>query len=242
MSSSIHIKVNDKPRLAIPKMVCDNELHPKLNQYDVCKFLNCHQTSLLIGKPKSGKTSLLFSLFKSPKCLREVFHNIFLFQPTASGMSIQDNIFDQIPDEQRYDELTEDNLTEVVDLIKEEDKKYNNCIIFDDMTAYLKDNDIARKLKEVIFNRRHYRTSIFFLVQSYMSVPLQIRKTFNNLFVFKVSKMELRTIFDELVEREKELVDHLARIVFDEPHQYLFINTDTQRLFRGFDEILIEED
>lgn len=240
--STIHIKQNDKPRLVTPTMICDNELHPKLNEYDVCKFLNCHQTSLMVGKPKSGKTSLLFSLFKSPKCLRKVYHNIFLFQPTASGMSIKDNIFDQIPDEQRYDDLTEDNLDEVVDIIKNEDKKYNNCIIFDDQTAYLKDNDVQQKLKEVIFNRRHYRTSIFFLVQSYISVPLQIRKSFNNLFIFKVSKMELKTIFTELIERDKNIVEDLARIVYDQPHQYLFINTDTQRLFRGFDEILIEED
>ena len=239
---NITLKKNEKPNLSIPTMLCDDGIHDKLNKYELTKFLNRHSANLLVGKAGSGKTSLLFSLFKSPKMLRKVFHNIFLFQPRASAGSIKDNIFDKIPDEQRYDELTEENLDEVVDYCREEDKKYNNCIIFDDMTAYLKDGYVQRKLKELIFNRRHYRTSIYFLVQSYISVPLQIRKAFNNLWIFKVSKNELRTIFDELIEQKKELVDDLARLVFDEPHQYLFINTDTQRLFKGFDELIIHEE
>ena len=239
---NITLKKNDKPTLPLPTMLCDDGLHEKLNKYDLTKFINRHSANLLVGKAGSGKTSLLFSLFKSPKLLRKVFHNIFLFQPHASAGSIKDNIFDKIPDEQRFDELTEENLDYVVEFCKEEDKRYNNVIIFDDMTAYLKDRDIQRKLKELIFNRRHYRTSIYFLVQSYISVPLQVRKAFNNLWIFKVSKNELKTIFDEVVEQKKELVDDLVKCVFDAPHQYLFINTDTQRLFKGFDELIILEE
>ena len=77
-----------------------------------------HATNLLIGKPKSGKTSLLYSLFSNKNCLKKVYHNFFLFQPEQSKHSLgQNNIFDTLPDENKFDELTYDNLAEVMDRI-----------------------------------------------------------------------------------------------------------------------------
>jgi hypothetical protein len=60
----IQIKHNDKPILPVCQMNCDNGLHNKLNQYEITSYLNCHSTNLLIGKPRSGKTSTLYSFFK----------------------------------------------------------------------------------------------------------------------------------------------------------------------------------
>ena len=95
--------------------------------------------------------------------------------------------------------------------------------------------------KDACFNRRHYRVSIYFLVQTYYSVPREIRKTFTNLFVFRVSKQELQTIFDEVVEQRKDLVVPISKIVWDKPHQFLFINTNENRLFKGWDELIFRE-
>jgi hypothetical protein len=236
----ISIKKNDKPNLEPPILICDKPLHRKLDKYDVTKFLNMHSTNLLIGKPKSGKTSLLYSLFQNKNCLKRVYHNVFLFQPTQSTTSLgKNNIFATLPENNKYNELTYDNLDEVMQKIKNEDTKYNNCIIFDDMTAFLKNNDTMKLFKELIFNRRHIRTSIFFLVQTWYSVPKEIRRLFSNLFIFKTSKEELSNIFDELIELPKELIPTISKIVYDEPYQYLFLNTDSQRIFKGFDEIIL---
>jgi hypothetical protein len=239
----LSILEREKPHLAKTEMLCDMDLHKKLNKYELTKFLNKHSANLLCGRAGSGKTSLLFSMFKSPDIFKKVFHNIFLFQPFASASSVKNNIFDAIPDDQKFNELTEDTLSGVMDIVRNEDKKFNNCIIFDDMTAYLKHGEVEKLLKELIFNRRHYRCSVFFLVQSYISVPLQIRKLFSNLFIFKVSKKELETIRDEILETiPKDCVGDLAKLVFDKPHEYLFINADSQRLFKKFDEIIIHDD
>ena len=54
----IRIKENSKPNLPHCEMVCDGKLHKKLDKYDLTSFLNCHSMTLLIGKPRSGKTSL----------------------------------------------------------------------------------------------------------------------------------------------------------------------------------------
>jgi AAA15 family ATPase/GTPase len=59
--------------------------------------MNCHATNLFIGKPGSGKTSLVVSLFKSKDIFKKVFHNIYLFQPSQSRSSMEDDIFESIP-------------------------------------------------------------------------------------------------------------------------------------------------
>jgi hypothetical protein len=239
----LSILEREKPHLGKTEMVCDMDLHKKLNKYELTKFLNKHSANLLCGRAGSGKTSLLFSMFKSPDIFKKVFHNIFLFQPFASASSVKNNVFDAIDEDQKFNELNEENLSGVMETVRNEDKKYNNCIIFDDMTAYLKYGEVEKLLKELVFNRRHYRTSIFFLVQSYVSVPSQIRKLFSNLFIFKVSKKELETIRDEILEAiPKDCVGELAKLVFDKPHEYLFINADSQRLFKKFDEIIIHDE
>ena len=232
----IAIKENDAPKLKVCQMNCDHKLHPKLDNYDLTQFLNNHSTTLFIGAPKSGKTSLLYSFFKSPEIFKGTFDKIFLFQPDQSRASMKDKMFDKLPDDQKFNEMTIENLMTVEDNLSE----HNNVILVDDMTAYLRDSSIKKKLKELVFNRRHKHLSIIFLVQSYMSIDPDIRKLFSNIFVFKCSRKEMEKIFEEAVELNKDYVLPIMRAVFDRPFQYLFINTESQRLFKGFDEILLE--
>ena len=240
----ITIQKNKKPKLKACEMICDKELNAKLNKYELTKFLNAHTTNLLIGKPRSGKTSLLYSLFQSSRCLKKCFHNIYLFQPSHSRGSMKDKLFDKLPDDQKYEELDYESLDEVMDRIKMSDPDHNNCIIFDDMTAYLKDYHVEKLLKELVFNRRHLRTSIFFLCQTYISVPKDLRKLFSNLFIFRTNKIELKLIFEEQIEDKTKvnLISEITKLVFDRPFQFLFINTDTQRFFKNFDELLFKDD
>ena len=90
---SISLIKHDKPNLKVCKMNCDDGLSEKLNAYELTKFLNKHNTSIFVGKPGSGKTSMIYSLFKSSKLLKKTYHNIFVFQPSHSRLSMSDNIF-----------------------------------------------------------------------------------------------------------------------------------------------------
>lgn len=240
----ITIKKNKQPKLKACEMICDKELNSKLNKYELTKFLNAHTTNLLIGKPRSGKTSLLYSLFQSSRCLKKCFHNIYLFQPSHSRGSMKDKLFDKLPEDQKYEELDYESLDEVMDRIKASDPAHNNCIIFDDCTAALKDYDVQKLLKELVFNRRHLRTSIYFLCQTYISVPKDLRKLFSNLFIFRTNKVEMKLIFEEQIEDKDKmnLISEITKLVFDKPFQFLFINTDTQRFFKNFDELMFKED
>jgi nucleoside-triphosphatase THEP1 len=190
----------------------------------------------LIGKPGSGKTNLIYQIMKS--ITNKCYDKIFLFQPEKSRTSMKDKLFDQLPKDQKYEELTFENLEYVNDNLDDEG---NNCIIFDDMGAYLKNNDIKKLLKEIVMNRRHKHVSIYFLCQTYFSIERDIRKLFSNLFIFKVSKQELNTIYDELIEHKKEYIDEIIKIIYDTKYNFMFINTDSQRIFKNWDELIIED-
>jgi hypothetical protein len=151
---------------------------------------------------------------------------------------MKDKLFDDLDDDQKFEDLTLENLEYVNSNLDEEG---NNCIIFDDMGAYLKNNDIKKLLKAMIMNRRHLHISIFFLTQTYYSIEKDIRRLFSNIFIFRVSKNELYNVFDELVETKKDHVGEIIKIVYDRPHKYLFVNVNSQRMFSSFDEILINE-
>ena len=234
---SLELKINKKPKLTAPRMLCDQPLSKKLDFTPVLKFMNSHSTTLFCGAPGSGKTSLINALFGNP--MKKVFHKIYIFQPSHSRASIAKNIFGNLPKDRFYEELNAENLLEVMDKIRATEDE-NSVIIFDDMSAYLKDAGVMKLFKELIFNRRHLRTSVFFLNQTYRSTPKEIRRLFNNIFLFKTSKDIMKDLFDEVVEdKEKgDLIPDISRLVFDKPYKYLFINTPSQRFFSGFDEII----
>lgn len=236
----ITIIENEKPKLPQCKMLCDKGLHDKLEKYELTKFLNQHSTTLFIGKPRSGKTSLLFSLMKG--IMRKCFHRIYVFQPAESRASMSNDIFGKLPKNQLYSELNYDNLQEVMALIKDDAAQdLNSLIIFDDQTAHLKKKDTMQLFKELIYNRRHLHVSLYFCVQTYYSVPKDLRRLWTNLFIFKTSKDELTNIWNELIEYDDALLPKIRKLVYDKPFQYLFVNTDSQRLFKQFDEIKIHD-
>ena len=232
------------PAITPPKMCCDEDLHKKLNDFELTTYLNSHSTNLLLGKPKSGKSSLMWAFLKNKKLLNGVYHNVYLFQPEHSRASIKGNIFKKHDPSKMFDELTYDNLSEVIQRIKATPQKENNVIIFDDMASYLKNRDTLTLFKSLIFNRRHIRTSIFFLNQTYYSVPKELRRLFSNIFLFKVSKNEMKNLFEEVVEDDevKDIMPILSKVVFDKPYQYLFINTDSQKFYKCFDRIKFDFD
>lgn len=226
----ITIKENEVPKVRKCKMLCDTQLHEKLEKYELTKYLNKHQSSIIIGTPGSGKTSLLYTLFKSKPLLKGVFDKVFIIQPPSSRNSMSDDIFSKLPENQVFEDLDLETL-EAIDANLDEG---SNCLIMDDVTASLKDNSIRKKLRQLLYNRRHKHLSIFFLVQSYKSIHKDIRKIFNNIFAFRCSKSEFEDIFDEVVESKKKYLDDIIQLVYDAPHEFLFINLETQNMMKGF--------
>lgn len=237
-----NIKKNTEPNLTIQKMNCDKKLDNRLDEIELYKYMNGYNSTLFLGRPGSGKTSLVTSmLYKNPpNGFCGVFDNIFLFMPSNSRRSLKNNRFDsEIKPENLFDELTLENLTNVWERIKNSDADENHLILLDDQTAYLKDNDVMKLMNEINYNRRHNHVSIWYLCQNYKAIPKPVRLIFKNLFIFKNSIEETTDIFKELVEDfDKNKIGPLMKFVYDKPHNFLFVNTN-QVFFKNWDEIII---
>ena len=69
---------------------------------------------LIIGKPGSGKTNLLLNLItKKGKCFNRKFDKIYLFSPSL-GTIKDDDPFELLPDEQKFDSPTIENLDKIL--------------------------------------------------------------------------------------------------------------------------------
>jgi hypothetical protein len=68
-----------------------------------------------------------------------------------------------------------------------------------------------------------------------------MRKLFDNYFIFRVSKEELSTIGDEVIEVPKETLIKISKMVYTEPFKYIFYNIGG-RIFSDFNEIILGED
>ena len=243
---SIEIKKNKELKLDIPEFICDGSLDENLNKYDMLKNLNGFKFTAIIGKPGSGKTSLITAFLtgkKDKKVFRKVFNNIFLVMPRSSRESMKKNIFKKYHEDKMFDSLTLETINTIYNKLEESTaEKYTTLLILDDVGASLKNNQIQKILRQIIYNRRHLKVHIIMLMQSFLSCPKEIRKLLNNVFLFKPSKVEFENLFDELFEINKDLAMEIMRYSYQEPHDYLMLNIDNQRMFKTFDEIIIHDE
>jgi len=240
----IRIVKNPKPELPIAQMNCDKPLHSKLDKYEMPKTMfQKHATTCIIGKPSQGKSSLVYSFFKSKNLLKKCFTKIFYICPANSMQSLDDNIFAKLPEDQIFNELDGNVLQTIIDQSMARDDDDKIAIIIDDMASELKKGDVQKLLKQIAMNKRHlgiYET--FILSQTFYSIPKEVRRLIDNYFIFKVSQDEMENIITEVLPQYKDIAHQLQKIIYDKKYNYLAIHTQSGRLFKNFDEVIINDE
>ena len=246
---SIEIKKNRELVLDIPEFTCDNNpLGEHLNKYEMLAHLNSFSYTAIIGKPGSGKTSLLISFLTgkgNKKIFRKVFDNIHLVMPKSSRESMKKNPFINHREDKMYEELNFDTINTIYDsLLSSSEEKETSLLTLDDVGAVLKNVEIGKKLRQIIYNRRHLKVHIVVLLQSYLSIPKEVRKLITNCFMFKPSKVEFENFCEELFETKKDMALEIMKVAYSEKkdHPYIMLNVETQKMYRKFDEIIIHEE
>ena len=243
----LSIRKNPVIKLDIPKFSCDSDaVGPHLDEHPLTELLNVYGFLCLVGRPGHGKTSMAISFIsqKKPKIYRKTHHHILVLMPLNSIASLKHNPFEVLPEENIYGELNDQTITDIYNRIDEFSKNDEKTLLFiDDMTADLKKTKIIiDTLKRIIYNRRHLKCNIILTAQSYNNIPLDMRKCITNIILFKPSKREFLLLFEELIESKKEAFEKINEITYDKPHNFLFVNIPSQRLFKNWDEIIIETD
>ena len=246
---SIEIKKNRELVLDIPEFTCDNNpLGEHLNKYEMLAHLNSFSFTAIIGKPGSGKTSLLISFLTgkgNKKIFRKVFDHIHLVMPKSSRESMKKNPFKNHSEDKMYEELNFDSINTIYDsLLSSSEEKEKSLLILDDVGAVLKNVEIGKKLRQIIYNRRHLKCHIVVPLQSCLSIPKEVRKLITNCFMFKPSKVEFENFCNELFETKKHMALEIMKVAYSETkdHPYIMLNVETQKMYRKFDEIVIHEE
>ena len=209
----------------------------RLTKRDISPFPNFHFFMIICGKSGSGKTSLLIDILKDKRIYKNVFHKILLVMPRHSYNNMETNIFKRLPNEQVQFELDFNRLHDQISVFANNDK--NTLLVIDDFTAYLNRKDYLRQFNELIQNRRHLRLSICLLVQVYNSVPLPIRKSINELILFRAPKKEFQFILDELIEMPHDIALKLKKFIYDRQHNFMLLDVPNQIYYKNLDKVLV---
>jgi len=184
---------------------------------------------LIAGKPASGKTSLILNLIaKNNRCYNKKFDKIYIFSPSLT--TIKDSPFDDIPEDQIFNELSVDKLLEVQEEIKDSGEKI--LFILDDVVNDMKLKGVQVELTKMLMNRRHLAgaggsTAFIATTQVYNKIPAPIRKTATQVVLYSTkNKTEINTIFDELILIPKEDFYEILRYCFDKRHNFIYIDVN----------------
>jgi DNA replication protein DnaC len=228
---------HDKVELKTVKMLCDNPLHSKLDATELTRsFFNRTNFTLIVGKPGSGKTTFTTSFIK--QIYKKVFDKIILVMPESSRNSLAKNPFKGLPEEQCFEELSGDTVSTIYDMLQEhsEDKE-QTLLVLDDVQHALKNKYVLQNFKKIIANRRHLRTTIFCICQNYSALDKSLRLLVTNLICFNLGNIQFGKIREEHMNMKEDLFNDIRHFCFKNPHDWILINPDSERIFKGFDEI-----
>tara|TARA_R110000751_G_scaffold283108_1_gene386425 strand:- start:165 stop:929 length:765 start_codon:yes stop_codon:yes gene_type:complete len=199
---------------------------------------------IISGRAGSGKTSLILNLLtKRGKCFNRKFDKVFLFG--SSFKTIKNKPFKDLPDEQKYNGLSEDTLEEALSSIADSGEKI--LFVMDDVV-----NDISRsgslekKMCSLIMNRRHLcgeggSLSIMLSSQVYNKIPAPIRKNADKVIIYHTrNKKEIESLLDELICIPKDEFYQILNYCFDKVHNFMYIDINkppAHMFFKNFNQL-----
>ena len=203
---------------------------------------------ILVGRPGYGKTSLILSLVcKTGKCFNKKFDKVFVWSPSLVTMS--EDPFEMIPDDQKFEEASLENIQGVLDEIKDTGEKV--LFIFDDVIADIRGKgkgDIENLLQKIFFNRRHLAgaggsVSIMATSQTYNKIDPKLRKTASHLIQYKPQKKEIENIFDDMINLPKKEFMDVLRYIYKKKHDFMYLDLqeeDTKQIHKNFTQLIIK--
>ena len=202
---------------------------------------------LLVGSGGSGKTSLLLNQFRKGGSYHKKFHNLYLFTPSISFMSVQNHPFEK--HDKVYHELTRDTLEDLYAELKDRKEDYDddddeemeyNCVVIDDFASSLKEKDVQKLLNTMLIKARHLNTCFIFTLQSYMYFPKMLRKQTTYATIFKPkNREEWNTVNHELLQMKEYDARKIYDYVFGQEYSHLDVDTIENKLYRNFNPLVI---
>ena len=221
-------------------MLCDELISNRLKEIDVIKdYFNYSNTTVIVGPPKSGKTSTLMNFFNVYK---KCFTKIFVFMKKTSRSSLKNNIFDKyLPKDQLFEDITIENLSLVYNKIEMNSSLDDFSLIILDVQNYLKNAGISKMINEIIANHRHLRLTTFVLLQNFIKLEASTRNIIDNLILYEVNKKQKEKIYEDHIDfiTDKQF-NSLCNEAWKIPHGFLLVPITHHKFFDSdFNELQI---
>ena len=202
---------------------------------------------LIIGSPGSGKTTLLMNLIcRRASPYRKRFDTVYVFSPSLG--TLKSNPFKCLPEEQKHDDISIENITEVLETISESGEKV--LLILDDVVNSLRSSkELETLMSKIAHNRRHLcggggSLSIIMTSQVFRNkVPVPIRKSVSHLITFQVSKLDFEAMFQEYGLVSRVVWEGVIKYIFKVPRSFLYLdlNAPPEEMFhRNWNKLTIE--
>jgi hypothetical protein len=228
--------------------------------------------TLICGAPGSGKTSRLISLMmnepdkkKKRTSFKNLFNSVTIFSPSLH--TLEDNIFKNIPEENRYEEFNDENLNLYLANIQNEKELFNsiyndphnmkeegrkdeypfmNLLILDDVGNSIRGKKLLEeKFVTLIDNRRHHNTSIIVLLQACTQVPPKVRTSCNHFYSYKPMSVEEEEYVYKFVNKPKKYQKEFFDYIYRKPHDFMYIDKTQGKkngyvFYRNFDKVGVD--
>ena len=81
-----------------------------------------------------------------------------------------------------------------------------------------------------------------FLVQTWKSIPINCRKTSSHIILFKnFNKLENTAVFEEVLFLPQDSVEQLFDYVYDEKHNFLYIDVNNGLFIKNFNQLKLSD-
>ena len=187
---------------------------------------------MIIGGSGSGKTNALLNLvnkqcdidkiYLCAKDLNEPKYEHLLKNHKNTGIKHLNDPNTFIECSNTIDDIIENNHD------YNPNRKRKTLIVFDDMTEYIKSNKKFKAIVEELFIRcRKLNISLVFIIQSYFSVPKDVRLNSRHYLIMKInSRRELQNIsINHSADIDYKAFTEIYRKYTKEPFNFLTIDT-----------------
>lgn len=203
------------------------------------KILQKSFISLIVGKPGSGKSHLLFEFLDNPSLFNKKFDKVYFLSPSLiSGIKMNDSNWIKYFSPKWM-------MSKAVENINDFEKMKHPCnilFIIDDMISAIKQNENDPVLIDLFFNRRkivpNCVISYFIVTQKYMVCPSKIRTNLTSVFFFKGNGVDLKKILEENCDDTSQFQKTIIKNHLNNPRKFVYIRCDLGKIYLNFKELL----
>ena len=192
-------------------------------------------STLIIGKTKSGKTTLLSHMFNTNGMYKNFFDEIFCISSTGDSDDVMKSIMKDQPPENTFTDVMEgiEHIYKIMKINKAlisgigENEGPKICVLFDDFineTALQK----HKAFKLLLIASRHYNVSVFALSQDFKSIKKVCRDNAINIIFFTGNAENTYMVAENYCppKYSNKQFANVINKVFDKKYNFLYIKRD----------------